>query len=866
MKKLLLTLVFCSVPVWATAYSAAASGPYLSASTWSPSGVPGASDTVTISFAWTVTCAGVCTAQTITLGGGSSASLVVANGGSLTVGASTANTVITVGAGTDLNVQAGGSLSFGNQPATDQEYNLTPGLLILGTFEFAGTVTAQETIGPRSGGTLLCHGGGVLQFNPASGGLYTVTAQYFAPWGNVNSDATSWSNPCTMRTKAGAAGSNFFFRNFSTSFVLKFNLAYTDLTHGCGDGLFCIENGVAEIFSHVRFAGNGVSWRANFNAVDAGDGFQWSYVSFRNISSGLNLSAWLQNNGLTTCAVAFSCSLDHISTYSTSGGADNRLQIDVSGTTITNSSFVGELYAVTASNLSVSNTLFSSDDTSGDTNGFFWPRSGGGDVVSGSVWLYPDCFGNSGQKCHGADEGGTLGTAPNIFEDVVLDGGGYGAGHAIGNWEIPSGPYNIDRMLAINRYSSISDAIGTTTYAGDLNHITSVDANDSTSPGATGEAPLAQEISTHAYQWGAFHNSINASQLFTVQHGSASGGFQPQYNASFAVAGCTFSVASNVVIVASCANSLPTTAAPDIPAITCTGLVKNAWLNGVTMTPTAAIGSTGWSATVGDYTHTNYGAVADTSGTCYAGFYYDDNVSYNVSSSGYGGGFNAWNPAAGKPGSMYPNASTAVRLTFASNGSSNGSSCADLQTAGALGGTAPGDFAFKTSGIVGPATVLAVPNPQEATLGQNQAATVGSNGLGAGNCPAGQNLTIAYNFWLPPATGTSKSYGDPGKGAHELIGLNPAHYCPVCTAATWDYALSGGNSTLTDARDQISCNIGDGIGPGGMPCTADHNASLINLRAYLKRAYTPYNGQLTNAAPDGTTFGAVAGFPAAIIQ
>ena len=264
--------------------------------------------------------------------------------------------------------------------------------------------------------------------------------------------------------------------------------------------------------------------------------------------------------------------------------------------------------------------------------------------------------------------------------------------------------------------------------------------------------------------------------------------------------------------------------------------------------------STGWTATLGTVTHANYSTLAETAGTAWAGMYYDDNFNDNVSAAGTGY-TNPWNPTPGHGGTLSAlNAVAGLRLTFASNGNSNAATCSDVKTAGTLSGTIIGDF-MTYSGYSNIAPVLTVPSTTEATLGTNYS---GGAGLGAGNCANGATMSVFKNFW------TSGSYGDAGKGANEKFGSSFL-FCPTCNSATWDTTVLGGPGTAADARDQIMCNVSGGIGPTGGACTPNPLATVANLMAYLYRAYTPYNGQLLNAAPDGMTFGAVAAFPAAII-
>jgi hypothetical protein len=183
------------------------------------------------------------------------------------------------------------------------------------------------------------------------------------------------------------------------------------------------------------------------------------------------------------------------------------------------------------------------------------------------------------------------------------------------------------------------------------------------------------------------------------------------------------------------------------------------------------------------------------------------------------------------------------------NGSDNGTDCSDLKTSGTFGSIAAGDYVW-VSGQNVPAIVTQVVSSAEILVGAN--GKTGATGLGAGGCANGSTLGIAHNFW------TSGAYGDDGKGLREQF-INPQYRCPSCNSLTWDSTVTGGDGTAADARDQIMCNLGEGTGADGTACTADPRATIANLRAYLQWAYTPMNGQLYSAAPDGQTYGALPG-------
>ena len=855
MKKLIFFVLLVASTAWATAYNAVASGSYLSASTWLPSGTPGAADTVTIGSSYVVTCSAACAAQTLSLTGGAAAQLIVANGGTLTVGASTAGVVLTVGSGADLNIQTGGALIHGNQPATDQSYN-NSGMSVAtgGTVEVSGLLKMHDNI-TLPGGTLRCHPGGEIESDPVSGGMYVVQAWAAGPpYASFVSDATAGAH-CTVTSTSNVVPGTIALFSYTSLYQLAVAAQYTDFTN-CADhyGDFCIYESPYLNLQNVTFNGHGVYWHSNTSATSS-DRLTMNKVAFRNISSPDYGSAfWIANTGATTCpqvgGIAADCTLSGVTVYSRTGGNDAYAWIEAAGVSVSDSAFVTGLSAGDATHLSVSNTLFSADDLGGGPP-MVSVAPGGGTEIGSSIWLEPYCFADSGQKCRGILEAAIApGDEPNVYQYNIVDAGKFATADNI--WLLSAGPRHIYNLLAIGRYGGVDADSQITADRGNISHLTSVDASDASA--SSSFAPISQATggTQNAFSMPAFHNSLNVNQAWNLSYGIAVGGYVPQVLASINMSGCMTAVSGNVLSVTACANTMPTSS--PFPAITFQGLAAAAWLNGVTATPTS-VSSTGWTATLGPVTHANYSALVETAGTAYAGMYYDDNFNDNVNSGGTGYP-NPWNPAASHSGTISAtSANEGLRLTFVSNGNSNSAACGDLGTAGTLSGTIPGDF-VTYPGYYNIAAVLTVPGTTEATLG---ASGTGGVGLGAGNCANGETLSVFKNFW------TSGGYGDAGKGANEKFGSSFL-FCPTCNSATWDSVVLGGPGTATDARDQIACNVSGGIGPTGGTCTLNPLATVANLRAYLYRAYTPYNDQLLNAAPDGLTFGAVAAFPAAVIQ
>jgi hypothetical protein len=208
------------------------------------------------------------------------------------------------------------------------------------------------------------------------------------------------------------------------------------------------------------------------------------------------------------------------------------------------------------------------------------------------------------------------------------------------------------RPLAVSAYCSINNCIGTNT-ACVVTHATGDHAQD---PVWTSMAPVEIEIFRNQYQRGGGNNSLFSNGLWNV----AGNYWGQQYAVSAPMNGCSTAVASNALTV-TCANTFTAGVPPNNgPLVTFRGLTGAAWLNGATIIP-ATMANSGWTASLGarsmnpHLSHADYTALAETGGKAYGGFYYDDNISWNIAANAPSPNpYNIWNAGANHAGTVQP--------------------------------------------------------------------------------------------------------------------------------------------------------------------------------------------------------------------